>query len=230
MRGLRSWGGPAAASLLANLLLLLFVSLTLRSALPPRPPLPPPRLRLRAPLAPSSPRSPSVPRSPALRLPRDLPWVPPPAPLDPLVLPPPRLDAELPEVPLRISPPSLQEVALELPLSDHAPDRRGAGLPGPGGHELEEVDQAPLLVHQVKPPYPLRARREGVEGFVVVRFLVDASGRVREARVVRADPPGFFEKAALGAVRRWRFVPGKVAGRPVDTWVVVRIRFQLERT
>ncbi len=53
--------------------------------------------------------------------------------------------------------------------------------------------------------YPPAAREAGLEGYVVVRYDVDAEGRVINARVVDASPRDVFDEAALAAVSRWRF-------------------------
>ena len=63
--------------------------------------------------------------------------------------------------------------------------------------------------------YPPEARANGVEGFVVVRYDVDAGGEVTNLRVVRAQPQGVFEQSALQAVSRWRFQPPSRNGEPV---------------
>jgi protein TonB len=42
---------------------------------------------------------------------------------------------------------------------------------------------------------------------VTVKFTVTREGRVRNPRVVAAEPPGVFEGAALAAIERWRFKP-----------------------
>ena len=55
--------------------------------------------------------------------------------------------------------------------------------------------------------YPAAARQAGVEGRVVVRYDVTASGIVTNAVVVASEPPGVFDEAALDAVRSWRFRP-----------------------
>lgn len=55
--------------------------------------------------------------------------------------------------------------------------------------------------------YPVDARATGVEGRVVVRYDVTASGTVANAVVVESEPPGVFDAAALDAVRSWRFRP-----------------------
>jgi protein TonB len=93
--------------------------------------------------------------------------------------------------------------------------------------EAREVDREPRLVSRVPPIYPYSARRRGINGEVVVRFLVDTSGRVNKLTIVRAQPKGIFEQAVEQSINRWRFKPGYFQGRPVATWVVLPIRFKL---
>lgn len=60
---------------------------------------------------------------------------------------------------------------------------------------------------QPKPDYPVKAKREGQEGTVIVRFSVDERGRVLEAEA--KSPWPLLTESALQAVRhRWRFRPG----------------------
>jgi protein TonB len=90
-----------------------------------------------------------------------------------------------------------------------------------GGTELRWLEGAP-------PVYPPAARAQGVEGVVLVEYRVDAEGRVREPRVVRAEPPGVFDAAALEAVRSWRYRPWRRDGRPVPLeGVQSTLRFRL---
>lgn len=63
--------------------------------------------------------------------------------------------------------------------------------------------------------YPETARSQGVEGVVRVRYDVDVTGTVVNARVVAAEPPGTFEQAALDFVLSWRFRPALSNGRAV---------------
>lgn len=64
------------------------------------------------------------------------------------------------------------------------------------------------------PAYPPEALRSGRAGEVQVEFTVNPDGSVADARVIRADPPRVFDRAALNAVRRWRFEP---VAAPVTT-------------
>ena len=106
-----------------------------------------------------------------------------------------------------------------------------SGLPvaGPGGvpvFSLGQLDRTPRARLQTSPEYPLSLRQAGIEGQVLVEFSVDTTGRVVTARVVRATHRG-FEAAALRAVLKWRFEPGRREGRPVSFRMMVPIGFSL---
>lgn len=64
--------------------------------------------------------------------------------------------------------------------------------------------------------YPPSAKAAGIEGHVVVTYDVTVEGRVANAVVAEAEPPGVFEQAALAAVRSWRFRPPLQRGEPVE--------------
>jgi TonB family protein len=79
-----------------------------------------------------------------------------------------------------------------------------------------------------RPVYPAAARAEGIEGAVVVEYRVSAEGEVRDPRVVRAEPPGVFDQAALAAVRTWRYRPHRPDGEAVEVpGVRSTLRFRL---
>lgn len=94
---------------------------------------------------------------------------------------------------------------------------------------LGEVDRAPLVTAQVPPIYPYHAKRMGVEGSVVVRFLISLNGEVSRISVTRSTPPGVFDEAVVQSLSRWRFSPGIKDGEPVDTWMETEIEFELEK-
>lgn len=60
---------------------------------------------------------------------------------------------------------------------------------------------------QVAPEYPRSARLSAVEGFVLLKYRVDSTGRARDVQVEEAVPAGVFEKAARHALAQWRFAP-----------------------
>ena len=94
---------------------------------------------------------------------------------------------------------------------------------------IGEVDSAPGALGQALPPYPRRARRRGIEGWVKVRFLITKDGRVRDLSVIEESPAGVFHKSVLRTVPKWRFRPAKKYGQPVDVWVEQTINFKLDQ-
>ncbi len=68
------------------------------------------------------------------------------------------------------------------------------------------------LISGQGPVYPPGAQSQGIEGLVVIRYDVNVAGMVENARVVRSDPAGLFDDAALAAVRSWRFNAPIMAG------------------
>jgi periplasmic protein TonB len=78
------------------------------------------------------------------------------------------------------------------------------------------------------PPYPNEAKRNGIEGAVVLRVEITKEGRVRSARVVE-DPGGGLGAAAYAAMLRERWRPAlDRSGSPVDTVITYSYRFVLE--
>jgi TonB family protein len=77
------------------------------------------------------------------------------------------------------------------------------------------------------PSYPARARERGTEGWVDLEYTVATDGATRDAIVRAAEPQGVFDRAALDAVKRWRYEPRVVGGSVVEQRVETRLRFRL---
>ncbi len=92
---------------------------------------------------------------------------------------------------------------------------------------MGEVDQIPKIVKKVEPVYPRHARRRNIEGKVMIKFLVNSHGRVEKPVIQESKPKGMFDKCVMTAVRQWLFTPGYYKGKPVSTWVICPIRFDL---
>nr|WP_284710904.1 energy transducer TonB [Desulfovibrio aminophilus] len=113
------------------------------------------------------------------------------------------------------------------PAGAHGPSGGQGTGSGREGYGPGQVDRPPRLLRRIDPRYPEAARRQGVHGKVVLKFLVGADGRVRDIEVVEAEPPGAFEQAAVEAVSRWEFSPAMLRGRPVAVWMRVPVSFRL---
>jgi protein TonB len=87
----------------------------------------------------------------------------------------------------------------------------------------------PLYERNPSPPYPPRAKKLGMEGTVTLRVLVGENGEALEVQVEQGSGFALLDYAALGAVKKWQFVPGFENGRPVAMWVQVPVRFELRK-
>jgi protein TonB len=74
--------------------------------------------------------------------------------------------------------------------------------------------------------YPDIARSARVDGTVILEAVVDANGSVTQLRVVRSVP--LLDRAALDAVRQWRYAPSLYGGRPVSVLLTITVRFTLQ--
>jgi TonB family protein len=81
------------------------------------------------------------------------------------------------------------------------------------------------LIRRVDPEYPSAARHDAVAGSVDLAVVVSDGGIVRDVSVVRADPPGVFDKSAIAAVRKWKYDPRYVDGLPAEAHITVHLEF-----
>ena len=93
-------------------------------------------------------------------------------------------------------------------------------------YDVSKVDQKPVAKQQSRPRYPAAMRQSHADGEVVVEFVVDTNGDVRDAHAVRATSPA-FEASALEAVNQWKFQPGRKDGQAVNTRLQVPLVFTL---
>jgi len=78
------------------------------------------------------------------------------------------------------------------------------------------------------PPYPALARRAGEQGRVVLRVLVNPSGKADEVEIRTSSGHRRLDESARDTVRRWRFIPAKRGDEPASAWVLIPISFRLE--
>jgi protein TonB len=89
-----------------------------------------------------------------------------------------------------------------------------------------DTDIVPIV--RVNPQYPLRASERGIEGWVEVIFTISKLGTVKDPRVLNSHPSSIFDRAALKAIRKWKYNPKIEDGEPVERpGVKVRLKFEL---
>jgi len=89
-------------------------------------------------------------------------------------------------------------------------------------HLSEEAAKA-LLVHSVDPVYPPQAVVQKLQGPVVLQAMIGRDGSVEDVKIVR----GYFvlARAAVAAVKQWRFQPYILNGHPAETQTVLTVNF-----
>lgn len=132
--------------------------------------------------------------------------------------PPPRARTKLPVPP---SPTPLTH----LPLSRSLPEKLSLLHNFSAG-----VDGAALPLARVPPLYPARALQQGTEGWVLIEFSINKKGEVVAPRIIKAEPPFVFNRAALDAIVQWKYKPQVMDGEAqMQHKIQTRITFQLEQ-
>ena len=85
----------------------------------------------------------------------------------------------------------------------------------------------PVVLERVKPLYTEEARKARVQGVVILEAVVDDHGNVQDVRILK--PLGMdLDKAAVTAVKQWKFKPGTKNGKPVPVVLDPRVSFRLQ--
>ncbi|MFZ2322960.1 MAG: energy transducer TonB [Ignavibacteriaceae bacterium] len=152
----------------------------------------------------------------------------------------------------RPPPPPKPPIPIEAPSSDVLEDieigdteidiNQQMDAPPPPPKEEKKVEEEPtyfVAVEEMPEPiggiaeiqkkivYPEIAKRAGVEGKVYVLAFVDETGLVTDAKIIKGIGAG-CDEAALSAVKKTKFKPGKQRGKAVKVQVSIPVVFKLQ--
>ncbi len=159
---------------------------------------------------------------------------PPPPPPPPPTPSPPRLKAA---APARLA--SVPVVAAATPLVEASADTvqvaraplAAAPEPAPPAPKQEEPVTEPKgyagYLRNPAPDYPAQAQKRGLEGKVVLKVHVLASGQPDDVTVARSSGHQILDDAALKAVMQWAFAPARRGQTAIDGWVQVPLTFKI---
>jgi TonB family protein len=81
-----------------------------------------------------------------------------------------------------------------------------------------------LLIHRVDPEYPAEARSANVQGVIALDIVVGRDGSVASMRALNG--PDVLARAAMDALRWWKFEPYRVNGQPAVVETTVAVEFK----
>src|SRR5271165_2886763 len=91
--------------------------------------------------------------------------------------------------------------------------------------KLAPAEAEKILASRVEPEYPEEARRQKIQGSVVLAIRIGTDGGVEDMQFVSG--PSQLAEAAVNAVKRWRYKPQSVNGHPVQIQTRVTLDFRL---
>ena len=116
-----------------------------------------------------------------------------------------------------------QEQGPAVPPAAAMPSTAETALPAAPEYALGvRLDPGPRPLEDIEPDYPDPNLREGT---VVIRILISETGHVDDVALVRSEPRGVFDQAALDAFGKAKFAPGMAGGVPVKSQITIEVRF-----
>lgn len=136
--------------------------------------------------------------------------------------PPPKLTQQRTDKPPPDMPP-IRAPQVNVPFSSGSGPYLGQWK---AGDPAAEGDAIPIV--RIEPQWPREALLKGISGRVRIELTIAEDGTVDDPRVIESEPRRMFDREAIRAVRKWKFKPRIVDGKPVPRRATVTLEFNLE--
>ncbi|WP_312522719.1 energy transducer TonB [Anaerospora sp.] len=92
----------------------------------------------------------------------------------------------------------------------------------------EGVTHPPRILMKVDTQYPEEAKKQGVEGVVVIKVSVSEQGEVEHLEISKSSGNESLDQAAIDSVKQWRFIPayenGKKCSADAETAIIFKLK------
>ena len=139
--------------------------------------------------------------------------------------PPPKMQMQQVQV-TQTTAPKMDMPNLDIPLQT---DRFSGSLLGGLQMNAGEISTNVIPLLRIPPRYPMRAANRHIEGWVKVEFTITEQGTVKNPVVVDAHPSKIFDRAALQAIKRWKFKAKIIGGEAFEQRAIQVLQFKLSK-
>ena len=112
--------------------------------------------------------------------------------------------------------------AVEKPAPVNKPQRDYNAI-----YSEHEVDQDAQVVRRINPVYPRRALSRKITGRVIITCVISKEGRVLNPVISHSNPKGYFEESCLATIKKLRYKPAMLDGKPVAQRMEISYTFGL---
>ena len=130
--------------------------------------------------------------------------------------------------PAAAEPPASEPVKVAAPATESIPPKAeppAVEPPRTATPAFIPVEKDPQIVRLEKPEFPGVVWKMGIEGQVVVRVLIDPTGKPLDSQILKSTNP-VFEQPVVDAVMKSQFTPAEMGQGPVAAWLTIPFKFR----
>jgi protein TonB len=85
----------------------------------------------------------------------------------------------------------------------------------------------PKAIRRTPIPYPESAQKAGLEGALICFLRINENGDVVDV-ILKGSVSPDCDKAAIDALKTWKFTPAQNKGKPVAIWLAIPFNFKMK--